>query len=65
VTKLTIDRLWAWVPAVESWVKTEDISYDQSGKLYNALAIQVIDLDTVDWNNVSSLADIGIEPDKF
>lgn len=49
VTKLTIDRLWAWVPAVESWVKTEDISYDQSGKLYNALAIEVIDLSEIAW----------------
>lgn len=65
VTKLTIDRLWAYVPEVESWIKTEDISYDQSGKLYNALAIQVIELDTVDWDNVTSLADMGIDIQKY
>jgi hypothetical protein len=28
ITKLTIDRLWCYVPELESWVKAEDISYD-------------------------------------
>ena len=64
ITKLTVDRLWAYVPASQSWVKTEDISYDQAGKLYNALDIEVINLDNVDWNSVESIADIGIVPDR-
>ena len=64
ITRLTVDRLWAWVPAEESWIKTEDISYDQAGKLYNAIGLDVIDLDDVDWTNVTTYADIGIAPDK-
>lgn len=63
ITRLTVDRLWAYIPAEESWVKTEDISYDQAGKLYNALAMSVINLDNVVWENVNSIQDIGIEPD--
>ena len=62
ITKLTIDRLWAYCPAQESWVKTEEISFDQAGKLYNGLGIQVIDLSTIDWTSVSSLNDLGIYP---
>lgn len=64
ITRLTVDRLWAYVPTEESWIKAEDISYDQAGKLYNALGLQVIDLENdVDWNNVSTIADIGINPE--
>ena len=63
INKMTVDRLWCYVPEVESWVKAEDISYHQSGKLYNSLDIKVIDLDTIDFNIVSSLADMGIYPD--
>lgn len=62
ITKLTIDRLWAYCPAQESWIKTEEISFDQAGKLYNGLGIQVIDLSTIDWTSVSSLSDLGIYP---
>lgn len=62
ITKLTIDRLWAYCPAQESWIKTEEISFDQAGKLYNGLGIQVIDLSTIDWTSVSSLNDLGIYP---
>lgn len=65
ITKLTVDRLWAWVPAQESWVKTEEISFSQAGKLYNALGIDVIDLSLVDWSNVSSLNDLDINPNKY
>ena len=64
ITKLTVDRLWCYVPEVESWVKAEDISYNQSGKLYNALDIEVINLDNIDFNEVASLDDMGIYPNK-
>lgn len=60
ISRLTIDRLWAYADEYESWIKTEEISYDQSGKLYNGLKIQVVNLDEVDWANTSSLVDMGI-----
>lgn len=62
LSKLTVDRLWAYCPEQESWIKAEELSYDQAGKLYNSLGIQVIDLSTIDWGKVTSLADIGIYP---
>ena len=68
ITKLTVDRLWAYCPAQESWIKTEDISFDQQGKLYSGLAIQVIDLEDVDWTQVASdhtLASVGINPNAY
>lgn len=66
ITKLTIDRLWCWVPTVESWVKAEDVSYNQSGKLYNALDLKVIDLSKVNFSALGetpTLADVGIYPE--
>ena len=63
ISKMTVDRLWCYVPEVESWVKAEDISYNQSGKLYNSLDIKVIDLTTIDFSTVSTLNDMGIYPD--
>ena len=65
ISRLTIDRLWCYIPAQESWVKAEDISYDQAGKLYNGLKINVIDLDTIDFSTVTSLEDMGIYPEKY
>ena len=65
ITRLTIDRLWCYVPAVESWVKAEDVSFDQAGSLYHGLAMKVIHLDEVNWSNVASLADIGIYPEAY
>ena len=65
ITRLTIDRLWCYVPAVKSWVKAEDVSFDQAGSLYHGLAMKVIHLDEVDWSNVSTLADIGIYPEAY
>lgn len=65
ISKMTIDRLWCYVPAVESWIKAEDISFNQAGKLYNGLQIQAIDLDKIDFSNVSSLADMGIDIQKY
>jgi hypothetical protein len=62
ITKLTIDRLWAYSPEIESWIKTEEISFDQAGKLYNGLDIKVIDLSAIDFTTVASLADMGIYP---
>lgn len=65
ITKLTIDRLWCYSPEVASWIKAEDISFNQSGRLYNGLANAVIHLDEIDWSNVSSLADIDIFPQAY
>ena len=65
ITRLTIDRLWCYVPAVESWIKAEDVSFDQAGSLYHGLAMKVIHLDEVDWSSVASLADIGIYPEAY
>jgi len=28
ITKLTVDRLWGYAPDFESWIKTEDISFN-------------------------------------
>ena len=64
ITKLTVDRLWCYVPEVESWIKAEDVSYNQSGKLYNALGIDVIHLNEIDFSAVTNLADMGIYPNK-
>lgn len=64
INKLTVDRLWCYVPEVESWIKAEDVSYNQSGKLYNALDIDVIHLDELDFSTITSLDDMGIYPQK-
>lgn len=63
INKMTVDRLWCYVPEVQSWVKAEDISYNQSGRLYNSLDVKVIDLTKIDFSTVSSLNDMGIYPD--
>ena len=65
ITKMTIDRLWAYTPEFGSWIKTEEISFDQGGRLYNALALKVIHLDRLDWTNISTLEDVGIEVQKY
>lgn len=65
ITKMTVDRLWCYVPAVESWIKAEDVSFNQAGKLYNGLKIEVINLDDVDFSSVSSLNDMGIDIQKY
>lgn len=65
ITKMTVDRLWCYIPAQESWVKAEDLSFDQAGKLYNGLAIEVIDLTQVDWANADGLDDVGVFPDSY
>ena len=64
ITRLTIDRLWAYVPDVDSWVKTEDISFNQAGKLFNGLKIEVIDLGDINFNSVSAWTDI-VDKDKY
>jgi len=63
INKLTIDRLWCYIPEVESWVKAEDISFNQAGKLYNALGLTAIDLNDIDFSTATSLADVGIYPE--
>ena len=65
ITKMTVDRLWCYCPDQECWLKTEDISFDQQGKLYSGLGITVIDLDEVDWQTADSLDDVGIYPEAF
>lgn len=64
INKMTIDRLWCYCPEVKSWIKNEDISFDQAGKLYNGLGIDVIHLDEVDFTN-PTLTSIGIYPQKY
>lgn len=63
INKMTVDRLWCYAPEVESWVKAEDISYNQSGRMYNSLDVRVIDLSAIDFSTVGSLTDMGIYPD--
>ena len=63
INRMTVDRLWCYSPEYASWIKAEDISFDQSGKLYNALATEVIHLDQIDWSNVSSIFDMKIFPE--
>ena len=65
INKMTVDRLWCYSPEYASWVKAEEISFDQSGKLYNALAMKVIHLDEVDWDNVTNITDIGIYSEAY
>ena len=65
ISKMTIDRLWCYIDDVQSWVKAEDISFNQAGSLYNALDIQVIELNTLDFNNIESLEDMGIDVQKY
>ena len=65
ITKMTIDRLWCYSPEHASWIKSEEISFNQSGKLYNALASKVIHLDEVDWSAVSSWEDLAIYPQAY
>ena len=65
ITKMTVDRLWCYAPEIESWIKAEDISFNQAGKLYNGLQIEVIDLDEVNFSSVTTLSDIGIDIQKY
>lgn len=65
ITKMTIDRLWAYTPEYDSWIKTEEISFDQQGRLYSALAMKVIHLDRLNWNSISSLSDMGINVQQY
>lgn len=65
INKLTVDRLWAYCPEYASWIKAEDISYNQSGRLYNGLHIDSIHLDTIDWSKITSLKDLGINPEAY
>ena len=64
INKMTVDRLWCYVPEVESWVKAEDLSFNQSGKLYNGLAINVIHLNELDFTTITDLSGVGIYPNS-
>lgn len=65
INRLTIDRLWGYSPELASWIKTEEISYDQSGKLYNGLATKVVHLDELDWTSINDLTDMEIYVDLY
>ena len=65
ITKMTIDRLWCYSPELVSWIKAEELSFDQSGRLYNGLANKVIHLDKLDWNNIDSLDDMEVYPQAY
>ena len=64
INKMTVDRLWCYIPEVESWVKAEDISFNQSGKLYNGLGIEVIHLNQLDFTTITDLNGVGIYPNS-
>jgi len=64
ITKMTIDRLWCYCPAQDSWIKNEDISFNQAGKLYNGLGIEVIHLDEINFSS-PTLDSIGINPQQY
>ena len=65
VSKMTIDRLWCYSPELVSWIKAEELSFDQSGRLYNGLGNKVIHLDELDWANIDSLDDMKIYPQAY
>ena len=65
-TKMTIDRLWAYSPEQGAWIKTEEVSMNEEGRLYQALGAQVIHLDQIsDWTKINSLEQIGISKNAF
>lgn len=64
ISKMTIDRLWAYSPEYASWIKTEEISFDQAGRLYNAIAGGVIDLSQVDFSTITNFSDL-IDTQKY
>ena len=65
ISKMTIDRLWLYVPAQESWIKAEDVSLDQSGKLYNGIAIEWVDLELNLSDGPGDLTYWGIYRNKY
>lgn len=66
VSKLTVDRLWAYSPEHASWLKTEEMSFDQTGRLYNAIKMEVLNLDDItNWSTATALEDLNIYPDAY
>ena len=64
--KMTVDRLWAYSPDEASWIKTEEISMNEEGKLFNALGTQVVHLDEIsDWSGISSFNGIGVSVNAY
>ena len=65
-TKMTIDRLWAYSPEHGSWIKTEEVSMNQEGRLYQALAAKVVHLNEIsDWSTVTSFNNLGISLNAY
>ena len=67
ISRMTIDRIWGYVPEQASWIKMEEVSCTQLGKLYNALHQDVVHLDKVDWQTTPlvTLADLDIDVNKY
>ena len=66
ISKMTIDRLWGYCPEHACWLKMDEVSLDQTGKLYNGLGSQVIHLNEIaDWSKIASLKDLGIAIDAY
>lgn len=67
ISRMTIDRVWGYVPEHASWVKMEEVSCTQLGRLYNALHQDVIHLDEIDWETqpLKNLTDLGVEINKW
>ena len=64
ISKMTIDRLWAYSPEYASWIKTEEISFDQAGRLYNAIAGGAIDLSKVDFSKLTNFTEL-VNPQAY
>ena len=66
ISKMTIDRLWGYTPEYACWIKLDEISLDQTGKLYNGLDSQVIHLDEIkDWTAIKSIEDLGFSINQY
>ena len=65
ITRMTIDKLWCYCPDLGSWIKTEDISLSQRGKQFEGLKIEVVNLNDINFSGATSLADIGIDIQKW
>lgn len=65
ITRLTNDRLWAYATDYNSWIKCEDISFDQAGKYLQGLGSEVIHLNNIDWSSVKNITDLGVKPEAY
>lgn len=65
-TKMTVDRLWAYSTEQGAWIKTEEISMNQQGRLYQALGTYVVHLNEIeDWSQITSIEDLGFSKNTY